>query len=89
MTEIVTLAEAKAYLRVTNDREDGTIALLIAAASETVMQIADNWDGVGDVPDRIKLAVLARVAESFDNREQLPSATNELPMLYSLRGINV
>lgn len=89
MTDIVTLTEAKDYLRVTSDRDDSTIALLIAAASESVRQTADLWDGTGEAPDRLKLAVLARVAESFDNREQLPSATNELRTLYPLREINL
>lgn len=87
MTDIVTLDEAKAYCRYEGDDEDVTFAILIGAASESVMAVADLWDGTGEAPDRLKLAVLARVAEAFDNREQLPEAKHELRTLYSLRGI--
>ena len=89
MTDLVTLAEAKLYCRYDGDDEDATFAILIGAASESVRQIADNWDGTGEVSKRLKLAVLARIAEAFDNREQVPSAKNELSMLYSLRDVQI
>lgn len=77
MTDLVTLAEAKAYLHVDGSAEDGTIALLIAAASDAVGELADLWDGTGDVPDRLKLAVLARVAVTFDSRTDLRTGEGE------------
>ena len=87
MTDLVTLAEAKAYCRYETDDEDATFAILIAAASDHVRDVADRWDGAGEIPARLKLAVLARVAEAFDNREAMPEGKHELRTLYNLRGI--
>ncbi|MFA7586321.1 MAG: head-tail connector protein [Novosphingobium sp.] len=89
MVDLVTQAEAKLWLRVDGDDEDGTIALLIAAASESVLDVATGWDGEGDVPDRLKLACLARVAQSFDNRTSIEAGKGELPMLTPLRTLEV
>ena len=81
MTEIVTLAEAKSYLRVDHTDEHGVIATLISAATEAVLEVADAWDAETPVPGRIKLAVLARVAESFDKRHEAPKAANEVGLI--------
>ena len=89
MTDLVTLTEAKDYLRVTDTRDDDTLAILIAAASDHVRDVADRWDGTGEIPARLKLAALARIAETFENREQMPEAKNELRTLYALRGIAI
>src|SRR3546814_13560562 len=51
MADLVTLNEAKLYLRVDGDDEDDTNALLIAAASDAVRDVATGWDGEGDVPE--------------------------------------
>lgn len=89
MADLVTLPETKLFLRVTGDAEDGTIALLIASASEAVQDAASGWDGVGETPARLKLAVLARVAETFDNRTSVEAGKGELPMLTPLRTLEV
>lgn len=90
MTEIVTLEEAKLFCRVTNDMEDQTFAVLIGAATEAALAVADDWDGTGEVPHRLKLAVLVRVAEAYDNRETLENnGKGELGLLSPLRKLEV
>jgi len=89
MADLVTLSEAKAFIRVLHEDEDDLIALLISAASEAVQDVASGWDGVGEAPDRLKLAALARVAETFDNRTSLEPGKGELPMLTPLRVLEV
>lgn len=85
MADFVTLAEAKAYLRVTHADDDATIGLLIRAASDAVRDVASGWDGTGPVPDRLKLAVLARLAVTYDQRTSVAPGAGELPMLTPLR----
>jgi len=68
-TGLVTIEEAKAWLRIIDDYEDDLIRLLIAAASDACAEYADGWDGQGDTPPRLKLAVLAHVGAAFDSRE--------------------
>lgn len=89
MTEIVTLAETKAYLHVDSSAEDATIGMLIAAATEAVLEVADAWDGEGDVPNRLKLAVLARVATTFDNRASVRAGDGEDRLVLPLRKLDV
>ena len=89
MTDLVTHAEAKEYCRIEGTADDDTLAILIAAASDAVAEQADAWDGTGDVPPRLKLAVLARIAESYDNREQVPAARNERGLIQPLRVLDL
>jgi hypothetical protein len=89
MTDLVTLEEAKGWLRVDGTADDTTIALLIAAASEAVAETADAWDGEGDVPDRLKLAVLARVAVAFDNRGKVDPGEGEDRLVQPFRTLDV
>ena len=88
MIALVTIEEAKAWLRVDTDEEDATIDTLIAAASAAAFDMADGWLPVeGEpVPDRIRLAVLTHVAQAFDNREggaDMPASAGRL--LWPLR----
>lgn len=78
--EIITLAEAKAYLRVDHDGEDATIQTLIDAACEAAVDYADAWDAATDAPARLRLAVLGHVARAFDARDDVdvPAASQGL-----------
>lgn len=89
MANLVTLSEVKAYLRIDHTDDDAVLGLLISAASDAVRDVATDWDGVGETPDRIKLAVLARVVVAFDNRGSLEPGTGELPMLMPFRALEV
>jgi len=89
MTEIVTLEEAKLYIRVDSDHEDEIIIMLIEAASEAVMAVADAWDRTTPAPNRLKLAVLARVSVAFDNRDKIVAADGEDSLLNPLRNLRV
>ncbi|EPR12241.1 hypothetical protein M527_01795 [Sphingobium indicum IP26] len=88
MADIVTLSEAKLHLRVIHDHEDTAIAMMIAAASEAVADIVGEIDPA-DIPVRVKLAVLTRVAVMYDNRESVEAGAGELPMLTPLRALEV
>ena len=89
MADLVTLCEAKAYLRVNYPDDDITIALLISAASDAVRDVATDWDGEGAVPDRLKVAVLSRVAITYDERTNVEPAAGELGLLTPLRSLEV
>ncbi|MGB5903073.1 MAG: head-tail connector protein [Xanthobacteraceae bacterium] len=89
MADLVTIEEAKLYLRVDSDDDDDTIAILIAAASDAVRDVASDWDGEGEVPDRLKLAVLTRIAVTYDNRTSAAPGTGETVMLTPLRKLEV
>ena len=68
--EIVTLAEAKQYLRVDHSDEDAMISMLIVSATEAALVYADGYDpDTDEQPTRLKLAILAHVARAYDNRE--------------------
>ena len=87
---LVTLAEAKLFCRVDHDDEDATFEILIAAASDAVRDVASGWDGLGEVPARLKLAALTRIAAAFDERESIVDAgKGELSMLTPLRVLEV
>jgi len=89
MTDLVTLEEAKAYIRVREDHEDEKIALMIAAASEAVLDIVTGWDRTGEVPARIKLAVLQRVCVMFDSHTSSAPGDGEDRLLLPLRKLGV
>jgi len=89
MANLVTLAETRQYVRVEGSQDDGMLATLIAAASDAVADYADAWDGTGDVPARIKLAVLARVAAAYDNRETLSEAKGEHGLVLPYRALDL
>ena len=51
--------------------------------------VATDWDGEGDVPDRLKVAVLSRVAITYDERTSVEPGAGELGMLTPLRTLEV
>lgn len=89
MADLVTLEETKLFLRVTHPMEDTMIATLIGAASEAVLTLADGWDGVGEVPARLKLAVLGRVAVAFEDRTDVRAAIGEDRLIGPYRSMTV
>ena len=68
MNDPVSLAEAKAFLRVTQDAEDGVIAILLAAAIERVEADAGAVLDAGS-PASLRVAILRLLAEAFERRE--------------------
>lgn len=68
MSDLVTLPEAKEYIRVTHDDEDRLIESLVAAASEAIREVADRWVDTGETPERLRLAALMLVADWYDLR---------------------
>jgi hypothetical protein len=68
MTDAVSLAEAKAFLRVTDDAEEGLIGLLIDAAQVRV-ETATGLTLDEDSPAPLRLAILMLVAHGFEHRE--------------------
>jgi uncharacterized phage protein (predicted DNA packaging) len=90
MPNLVTLAEAKLFCRVDADDEDATFEILIAAASEAVCEIATDWDGTVEIPARLKLAALTRIAAAFDERESVVDAgKGEDRLLLPLRRLDI
>ncbi|MFG1241923.1 head-tail connector protein [Xanthobacter sp. V7C-4] len=89
MADLVTLDEARQYLQLTHGFSDPSLALLVAAASEAVLDIASDWDGEGEPPARLKLAVLQRVTIAFQNRDSVEGPAGELALLQPLRSLEV
>lgn len=89
MADLVTLEEAKLFIKIPNEIEDPVIAMLITAASDAVRDVATDWDGEGEVPDRIKLAVLMRVGALYHERDSLEPSKGELAFLQPLRTLEV
>lgn len=68
MTQAVTVAEAKAFLRVTDSAEDSLISLLIDAAQARV-EVATGLVLDEDSAAPLRLAILMLVAHGFEHRE--------------------
>ena len=81
---IITLAEAKAFLRVEHDDEDSVIAQLAATASESALAHADGLEDGASVPESVRTAALIHLARMFENRldESQPSASLTLANRY-------
>ena len=85
MAELVTLEEAKLFLRVSHDAEDTAIATMIAAATEAVLEHANAYNPAEPIPARLKAAVLARCCILYDERDSLRPGEGEDRMLSPLR----
>lgn len=64
----ITLAEAKAFLRVTDAAEDALVQLLVDAAAERV-ETAVGLVLTDPAPAALRLAVLMLVAHGYEHRE--------------------
>jgi Phage QLRG family, putative DNA packaging. len=89
MPNIVTLAEAKLFIRLDHDIEDEIVELMIATAEEAVLAQADGWSGDGEVPARLKMAVLTRVCIMFDERTSVEPGNGEDRLLAPLRSVDL
>lgn len=81
---IITLDEAKAFLRFDYDDEDALIAQLILTASETALAHADGLAPGDVIPESVRTAALIQVARLFDTRhnEDQPPASLTLANRY-------
>lgn len=89
MTEVVTRAEMKMFIRVDGDDEDAIIDLLIANAVEAV-ENAINGPITEPVSPRVKVAVMTHVARIWIEREDgadLPASAARL--LFPLRTLDI
>ncbi len=81
LPEVVTLDEAKLWVRYDQDHLDTEFRLLIAAATEAVFAHVEPSLYLGHIPARMKLAVLTHVANAFANKEDgadLPASAGRL-----------
>ena len=68
---MVTLDEAKVYLRVDYDDEDDMIESLVASAEKLCQDIARLTDEAFEAEDtRVRIAVLYAVAYLYEHREE-------------------
>lgn len=68
MSDPVTLAEAKAFLRVAHEGEDASITRLLATAKERLeKELGRTLDAASPLP--LKQALLAWVAHAFERGE--------------------
>jgi hypothetical protein len=79
--EIVTVDEAMLFCRIDNEVEVPIVEMLIEAATDAILDYADEWVPSEEVPARIKLAVLCHVARAYDERQDgadMPEAATRL-----------
>ncbi len=81
---ILTLAEAKEFLRVDHDAEDALIEGLILTATETALAHADGLAEADPVPESVRTSALLHVARLYDDRqsEAPPQAAATLASRY-------
>ena len=85
---IITLAEAKEYLRVDVDDEDALIETLLAAAQKLCEDVArldtEEFDAAGDVA---KIAALFALGYFYEHREDADHKALTLTLRSLLHGI--
>lgn len=83
---IVTLDEAKKYLRIDTNAEDSTLELMLNAAKDLCKDVArtDNLDTLGDVA---KIAVLYTLAHMYEAREDVDTHALTLRLRSLLFGV--
>lgn len=85
---IITLDEAKAYLRVDTDDEDSLIGSLIVAAQNLCQDVArleaDEFEAAGEVA---KIAVLFAVGYVYEHREDADAKELTLRLRSLLFGV--
>ena len=85
---IITLAEAKEYLRVDVDDEDALIETLLAAAQNLCEDVArldtEEFDAAGDVA---KIAVLFVLGYFYEHREDADHKALTLTLRSLLHGV--
>lgn len=72
---MVSLADAKAYLRIDADDDDGVVERLIAAASDHLASIGVDME-VLPVPPSVEQAQYLLIGHFYENREATGPATN-------------
>lgn len=85
---LVSLAEAKEYLRIDTDAEDSTVESLLCSAESLCMDVArldeENFDSAGDIA---KTAVLYALAYFYEHRDEADHKALTLTLRALLMGI--
>lgn len=85
---IITLAEAKEYLRVDSDDEDALITTLMTAAQKLCEDVArldtEDFESAGDVA---KIAVLFALGYFYEHREDADHKALTLTLRSLLHGV--
>lgn len=70
MTPIITLQEAKEFIRVEHHDEDSLIESLVLTATETALAHADGLIETDPMPESVRTSALLHVARLYDGRSE-------------------
>lgn len=81
---IITLDEAKTFLRVDYSDEDALILQLIDTATETALAHADGLEDGDPIPESVRTSALLHVSRLYNDRETeaVPQASATLANRY-------
>lgn len=85
---MVTLNEAKLYLRIDSDVEDSLITNLIAASESYLKDAVNDYDKYKTEPtfaDKVKLAQLAIITEMYQDRDNSDTVNKDYS--YAIRSL--